>query len=183
MKIYTKTGDQGETGLIGGVRVSKDHARIQAYGALDELNAGLGFALSHPAGVPEPLRGQLSRVQSELFHLGAELATPQGQAPRATMVDAAAIQDLEKEIDRMEQDLTPLRSFILPGGHPSAAALHLARTVCRRAEREAVSLSHAESLRPQVVQYLNRLGDYLFVAARWVNHKHQTAETPWNPKK
>jgi cob(I)alamin adenosyltransferase len=178
MKIYTKQGDAGETGLYGNVRVPKDDLRIRGYGTLDELNACLGVVLSD-AGLSQELRERLSRVQAELFQLGAELATPRGKSTGIRLVEQAEIERMEKEIDAMEAKLPPLKTFILPGGAPASAQLHLARTVSRRAEREVVSLNRAEPQRPAVVQYMNRLSDYLFVCARYANLHAKVADVPW----
>ncbi len=183
MKIYTKKGDQGETGLFGGSRVSKDHARIQAYGTLDELNASLGIVLATEVStrsLPAELQKNLIRIQGEIFQLGAELATPADKKTSFTLISETEIANLEKEIDQMEKDLPTLKSFILPGGTARSAHLHLARTILRRAERELVTLSRIEVLRPEVIQYANRLSDYLFVCARWVNFKAGGAEQTWS---
>lgn len=177
MKIYTKKGDQGETGLFGGDRVSKDHLRIRAYGTLDELNAALGLVSS--AGPSPELADRLRRIQGELFQLGAELATPRGKTVSVTLIAGGETALLENEIDGMEKNLKPLTHFILPGGAPVSAFLHLARTVCRRAERELVVLHRAEPLRPVVLQYVNRLSDYLFVASRFANHQASVADALW----
>jgi cob(I)alamin adenosyltransferase len=182
MKIYTKRGDEGETGLYGGDRVPKDHLRIRSYGTLDELNASLGVALAAldaSAKTASKLAASIIRIQGELFQLGAELATPRGKQMSTQVVSAADIARLETEIDEMEKTLPPLKSFILPGGAPSAAFLHLARTICRRAEREIVILHRAEPLPPTPLQYVNRLSDYLFVAARFLNHGAGQADLPW----
>lgn len=179
MKIYTKTGDGGETGLRGGKRVSKADARVEAYGEVDELNSFLGAALaSLPAGARfSTLRRSLGRVQAELFHIGAVLASPPGHSDAAAFPAGFAAW-LEAEIDAMTRTLKPLRRFILPGGSPAGAQFHLCRTVCRRAERAVVRLPRAE--RPDgIVVYLNRLSDYLFTAARWVNARLRREETEW----
>lgn len=182
MKIYTKTGDDGTTGLYGGGRVRKDHARVEAYGAVDELNAALGLARAETlaAEVDE----QLARIQSELFDLGAELATPKPAAHGLTIVGQREIQRLELAIDRFEASLSPLKTFILPAGTRAAAALHLARTVCRRAERRVLTLSAApnETISPQVIVYLNRLGDLLFVLARATNVSAGTSDVEWKKR-
>jgi len=176
VKIYTKTGDRGETGLRGGKRVAKSDAQVAAYGDVDETNAALGTSLSL---LPRrrafaKLRLDLERVQGQLFEAGAALSSPAGSAESAAFpADASAW--LEAEIDRLTAELPELRHFILPGGVPAGAQLHLARTVCRRAERGVVGLGGY----PSVVVYLNRLSDFLFVAARWVNGRLRGGETRW----
>ncbi len=177
MKIYTKTGDDGETGLFGGPRVRKDHLRIEAYGTVDELNAVLGQVRTHAP--PADLDALLARIQNELFDLGAELATPEPRKFGIVGVGDSQIAALEQAIDRHETELEPLRQFILPGGTPLAASLHLARVVCRRAERRLVSLDRAEQIGPQGVVYLNRLSDLLFVLARTANRRAGLADVPW----
>jgi cob(I)alamin adenosyltransferase len=179
MKIYTKKGDSGETGLFGNVRVPKDDHRIRTYGTIDELNAGLGLALAE-AGVPSEIAARIRRVQGELFQLGAELATPRGKKITTVLIDEPHIEALEKEIDDMESRLPPLTSFILPGGARISALLHVARTVSRRAERELTGLNRAEPCRAAVLKYMNRLSDYLFVTARYANHLARIADIPWN---
>ena len=179
MKIYTKTGDDGSTGLFGGPRVDKDDPRIEAYGTVDELNSTLGWAraVGLPADLDELVRG----IQNELFSVGAELATPDPAAHGTDFVGSTQIAALEHAIDRYEADLAPLKQFILPGGVPAAAALHLARTVCRRAERRVVTLVRHEPAvggRAMVI-YLNRLGDLLFVVARAVNHRLGQPDVSW----
>lgn len=179
MKIYTKTGDKGQTSLYKGGRVPKDEPRLEAYGTLDELNSVLGLATAHlpaDAGLKE-VRAQLARIQKDLFSLGAQLAT-RGEEKPAWHIKPEDITALETAIDQMETELTPLRTFILPGGHPAGAAFHLARTVCRRAERGVVTLARDEALDPQIVQYLNRLSDYLFVLARFTNQRLGVPEAP-----
>jgi len=180
MKIYTKTGDEGQTGLFGGPRVRKDDLRIETYGTVDELNAVLGLARTE--SLPLDMLDLLGRIQSQLFDVGAELATPDPAAHGLVGVDQASIQRLEDEIDRYEADLAPLKMFILPGGTRGAALLHLARTVCRRAERRLVTLQ-AESAAPisgLLVIYLNRLSDLLFVLARAANADAGQADVPWS---
>jgi cob(I)alamin adenosyltransferase len=169
MKIYTRTGDSGETGLFRGGRVLKDAARIEAYGTVDELNATLGVVRAD--GLPEDLDAVLGRIQNELFVVGAELARPKPSPGTDPVVDHAGVTRLEQDIDRLEAGLEPLGQFILPGGTPAAAGLHLARTVCRRAERRVVALTRqsGEEVSAQVLTYLNRLGDLLFVLARAAN--------------
>jgi len=176
VKIYTKTGDSGETGLFGGGRVPKDHLRVRAYGEVDELNAALGFAATlDPAAFESSL---LQAIQRDLFTLGAELATPDQGKPREVL-DAEHVGALEKVIDRHETRLTPLKNFILPGGAPKAAAFHVARTVCRRAERAVVSLNRDQPVNQSIIHYLNRLSDLLFVLARAVNAQTGHADITW----
>lgn len=175
MKIYTRTGDAGETSLFGGKRVSKNDPRIEAYGTVDELNAFVGAARA--SWSQSPIDEELAAVQSDLFDAGAQLASP--GSSRFAGVDPARIESLERAIDRMESDLAPLKSFILPGGSQAAAQLHIARTICRRAERLVVALDD-ESL-ATTLRYLNRLSDYLFVAARFANHRHNVDDVIWSP--
>ncbi|MFT3973562.1 MAG: cob(I)yrinic acid a,c-diamide adenosyltransferase [Amaricoccus sp.] len=170
-KIYTRTGDKGTTALGDGARVEKDSVRVAAYGTVDEVNATLGLARLHATGEAE---AGIARVQNDLFDLGADLATPgfetDGAAPHPRLrIVAAQVERLEQEIDAMNAGMQPLRSFVLPGGSALAAYLHLSRTVCRRAEREAVTLAREESVNPEAVRYINRLSDWLFVAARAAN--------------
>lgn len=179
MRIYTKTGDEGTTGLFGGARVSKGHGRVRAYGEVDELNAILGVARA--AVQDDDTSELLMCIQSELFDLGAELAsTPdrarKGDLPLLTGEDVAR---LEHAIDTRERMLPSLERFILPGGSMAAAHLHVARTVCRRAERAVVALSHDEPVRTEVLTYLNRLGDLLFVLARDANRRARVDDVPW----
>jgi cob(I)alamin adenosyltransferase len=179
MKIYTKTGDDGETGLFGGPRVSKDAARIEAYGSVDELNSVLGVVRTHP--LDPSVDHLLRQIQNELFALGAQLATPDPAAHSTAMIGPAQIAALEGAIDRFEAGLEPLKQFILPGGTAAAAHLHLARTVCRRAERRLVTLvrQSPEPVSNDLLVYLNRLSDLLFVLARAVNHAAGSADIPW----
>lgn len=179
MKIYTRTGDDGTTGLFGGPRVRKDAPRIEAYGAVDELNCVLGLART--AQPPAEIDRLLERVQNELFELGAELASPEAEKMGAATIGAAEIARLEQSIDHFEESLPPLKQFILPGGSPSAAWLHLARTVCRRAERRVVALGGmaGESVSETAVTYLNRLSDLLFVLARSANAAASCPDVPW----
>lgn len=178
-RIYTKTGDTGETGLFDGTRVSKADGRVDAYGAVDELNAWLGLARAE--GLDAELGDMLLTVQRDLFALGAHLADPRhrisARVSKASLGDEQ-ITRLEQWIDRLEEELPPLRHFIVAGGSPAGAMLHLARTVCRRAERRIVSLG-PDAVNPVVVTYVNRLSDYLFVLARAVNHRAQAAEVEW----
>jgi len=168
--IYTKSGDGGDTGLGDGTRVPKDHARVAAYGEVDELNAVLGLVVANCPACPEA--AFLQSIQNDLFDVGADLCVPpfEGEQPgKSLRVTAAQAERLEKAIDSANEKLEPLRSFILPGGTPAAAWLHLARTVCRRAERAVVTLMHTETVNAQVLIYLNRLSDFLFVLARVAN--------------
>ena len=178
MKIYTKTGDRGDTSLFGGQRVPKDALRIEAYGTVDELNSVIGLAR---ADHPDPeIDGLLEEIQNGLFNLGADLATPRSlEKSKVKRIDGKDVQRVEKMIDALEETVKPLRNFILPGGSPSAARLHFARTVCRRAERIVVRLSRNEDIGENVIVYLNRLSDFLFVAARAANHRAQVAEVRW----
>ena len=186
MKIYTRGGDQGETSLFGGKRVLKDHARIHAYGEIDELNCILGGCVV--ACAEEPLKQALRRESSRLFTLGAHLATPPdaGEARKHLPVwPADADKQLEQEIDSWDQSLEPLKNFVLPGGSELAARLHLARAVCRRAERWLVALRDAEgadAVAAELLSYLNRLSDWLFTAARIANQQAGIAEDPWLPQ-
>ena len=180
-KIYTKTGDEGMTGLGGGRRVSKDSARVRAYGTVDELNSTIGVALS--LGLAERLATELTRVQNELFDLGSDLCWPEDDERRARIptVQPKHVRRLEGLIDELNEVVGPLTNFLLPGGAPGAAQLHLARTICRRAEREAITLSHEEPIGELVLPYLNRLSDALFVMARFENHERGVAEPLWQP--
>ena len=194
MKIYTKTGDNGTTGLFAGPRVAKDDPRIAAYGTVDELNALLGVASAcmhcppRPpdadvaAAVVSPLGQLLQQFQSDLFSIGAELATPQPQEHGMCLLQPERVAHLERCIDEFEAQLAPLSNFVLPGGSPDSARLHLARTVCRRAEREVVHLSHQADVHDcsLIIVYLNRLSDLLFVMARLANHQAGVADLPWN---
>jgi len=181
MKIYTKTGDAGETGLFGGPRVPKDDARVEAYGAVDELNAALGVARAR--GGDEELSRLLGKIQDQLFTIGAELATPPGARAHRVVppVAPAWTAALEAAIDAFEAELPPLRNFVLPGGTALAADLHLARAVCRRAERRVVALHRHDPVLPEALAFLNRLSDLLFVAARIANHRASVAEIAWKP--
>lgn len=181
-RIYTKTGDKGQTSLAGGRRVSKDSPRIECYGTVDELNAAIGVATVTAEETLPPMVPILRRVQHELFNLGSILATmPEQVHPRQARITTADIQRLEHEIDDMNAGLPPLRSFVLPGGSRISAELHVCRTVCRRAERLAVRLSREEDVPPEAVEYLNRLSDALFVWSRWANHALNTPEILWEP--
>ncbi len=180
-KIYTKTGDAGMTGLGGGRRVPKDSERVAAYGTVDELNSSIGVALA--LGLTGRLTTELRRIQNELFDLGSDLCWPSDDARRARIptVQPHHVERLEGTIDELNAIVGPLTNFILPGGSPGAAALHVARTVCRRAERETIKLSHEEPIGELVLPYLNRLSDTLFVMARYENHERGVAEPLWEP--
>jgi cob(I)alamin adenosyltransferase len=182
-RIYTKTGDAGETSLGNGDRVSKTHPRIVAYGCVDELNSVLGMALA--LSLPNDIAPQLTHIQNDLFDLGADLCVPETETPTAhppLRVQEAQVLTLEKWIDSAVDQLQPLSSFILPGGTPAAAALHVARTVCRRAEILVLELSGREPINRQAIMYLNRLSDLLFVLARLANNKGQ-GDVLWVPGK
>lgn len=182
-KIYTRTGDDGSTGLVDGSRISKSDNRVRAYGDVDETNAVIGLVRLHLEN--RHLDDMLSRIQNDLFDLGADLATPlpnEGEADSeyALRMIAAQTVRLEQELDNLNADLEPLNSFILPGGHPPAAYLHQARTVCRRAERICVALAAEEAVNPHALTYLNRLSDFLFVAGRWANDQGES-DVKWVP--
>lgn len=181
MKIYTRSGDDGGTALFGGGRVPKSHARVEAYGTVDELNAVVGQAI---VSVADPdIVARLGSVQHDLFTLGADLATPPAKEGRTRPVTPVLptdrVDEMEAWIDAADEELAPLRAFVLPGGSPGAAALHLARTVCRRAERRVVRLADAEPVGDQVVPYLNRLSDLLFTFARLENHRAGISDVEW----
>ena len=198
MKIYTRTGDSGETSLFGGGRVSKHHHRVDTYGTVDELNAGVGLARAiltrtRPARAKgnamnaliidegyKSLDGSLQQIQNQLFQLGSDLATPyETSADWVVRMDAAPVDWLEAQIDMMTTQLEPLSHFVLPGGSEASAQLHVARTVCRRAERLAVQLAEEERINELAIRYLNRLSDYLFTAARYANHISRVADVRW----
>ena len=184
MKIYTKTGDAGTTGLFGGPRVAKDDRRICAYGSVDELNAVIGIARATELG--DKLDAILSGVQHHLFSIGAELATPNPEEHGLKWAGSTHVDHMEQSIDELEASLKPLRNFILPGGSTQAAHLHLARTVCRRTEREIVSFSRDRSVSDasHIVIFLNRLSDLLFVMARFANHQVGVVDVNWeSPRK
>jgi cob(I)alamin adenosyltransferase len=178
MKIYTRTGDDGTTGVLGPERLAKSAPRIDAFGHVDELNATLGVARSLDS--EDWLEGDLASIQWRLFHLGAELATTDAKMlAKLTRVSDDDVKALEAAIDRLDEALPPLTAFVLPAGTPLAAQLHVARTVCRRAERAVVALVGKEPVEPRLVRYLNRLADLLFTMARWCNHRAGVAETEW----
>jgi cob(I)alamin adenosyltransferase len=180
-RIYTKTGDTGLTGLGGGQRVPKDSQRVETYGTVDELNSQIGVALA--TGLCARLAEELPLIQNELFDLGSDLATPatsQARHPVPT-VELRHVEKLERLIDELNDVVGPLTNFLLPGGSPGAAQLHVARTICRRAERAATTLARDEEIGPTVLPYLNRLSDALFVMARFENHERAVAEPLWQP--
>jgi len=181
MSIYTKTGDEGDTGLFGGGRVPKDHPRVSAYGDVDELNSAVGVVrATQPIEFFDPL---LESVQRDLFAIGGHLATPDPERVARALEKAALSEDrvaeFERTIDAADQELPPLRAFVLPAGTPKAAALHLARTVCRRAERSVVRLGQEADVHPLFIVYLNRLSDLLFTLARLANHRAGTGDVTW----
>jgi cob(I)alamin adenosyltransferase len=185
-RVYTRTGDKGKTGLVGGKRVPKDHPRIEAYGTVDELNAAVGMAriALGRSGAREALDGILARVQNELFDLGAELATPDAsRRARSPAIHERHVAALEREMDALNEGLPELRSFVLPGGGEASALLHVARTVCRRAERRALTLAKRSRVGPQVIPYLNRLSDALFVFSRHAARADGVEELLWEPAK
>ena len=180
-RIYTKGGDKGETSLVGGQRVPKDTLRIECYGTVDELNSFTGRATVLAADVPR-LQAILVRIQHELFNLGSILATlPEDVHPKQPTVTSVEVDQLEREIDSMNADLEPLRSFVLPGGTMLCAELHICRTICRRAERLLVTLSRQDAVPEDAVKYLNRLSDAFFVWSRWANVSAGVAEVLWQP--
>ena len=187
-RIYTKRGDAGQTSLAGGQRVAKDSLRIETYGTVDELNSFVGIAAMscQEASSTEMRVGLLAeilrRVQHELFNLGSILATrPEDVHPKQARITPAEVSQLEREIDAMNSELPPLRSFVLPGGTRLNAELHITRTICRRAERLLVALSREEAVPPEAIQYLNRLSDAMFVWSRWANHILRVPEVLWDP--
>lgn len=182
IRIYTKTGDDGTTGLFGGSRVSKDNLRIEAYGTVDELNAVIGVVRT--CVLPAQLEQQLGVISADLFTLGADLATPLDPPPTYEIprITGDHVAELERWIDVYDAELEPLKTFILPGGTPAAAHLHVARTVCRRGERRVVALASQEDIGTAVLHYLNRLSDFLFTASRVANASQGVADIPWKPK-
>lgn len=180
-RIYTRTGDKGETGLVGGARVSKDSLRVEAYGNVDELNSFLGVVRAFLSDTE--LDDLLAEVQNDLFVIGSDLAsTAEAQQRRIPRISSERIVAMERMIDKFEAELSPLKSFILPGGGVSGSLLHNARTVARRAERRIVTLGRAEPINDQLVPYMNRLSDLLFVMARIANHRENKAETEWHSR-
>lgn len=185
-KIYTKTGDKGETSLYGGTRVSKAAARVESYGTLDELNAFIGLAKAEISD--EKVLNQLQKIQFDLFTVGSEAATPtdklilaNGKNRLDLMISEEEIMELERWMDNFDAELEPLQFFILPSGGKAAASVHVCRTVCRRAERAMVHLNETEEVRPELIKYLNRLSDYLFILARYISKISGEKEEYWNP--
>ena len=186
MKIYTKTGDKGETSLYGGTRVSKAAARVESYGTLDELNAFIGLAKAEISD--EKVSSQLQKIQFDLFTVGSEAATPtdkmflaNGKSRLDLLISEEEIMELERWMDNFDAELEPLQFFILPSGGKAAASVHVCRTVCRRAERAMVHLNETEEVRPELIKYLNRLSDYLFILARYISKISGEKEEYWNP--
>ena len=181
-KVYTRTGDDGTTGLGAGGRVSKDSPRIEAYGTVDELNSQIGLVLA--TGVNEEIGAALRAIQNDLFHLGSDLCIPEEEKERQPVprIEERHVAALESLMDRLSEELAPLANFVLPGGAPAAAQLHVARTVCRRAERLVVALSRSEAVGPHTVEYLNRLSDALFVMARHENKRRGIPDVLWNSR-
>lgn len=181
MKIYTRKGDRGETSLFGGGRVPKAHARVDAYGTIDELNSVLGWAVTQLAD--DEIRDRLAALQHDLFILGAELATPSHEGerrrPETPELPADRVETMEEWIDQASEEVEPLKQFVLPGGAPGAAALHVTRTVCRRAERAVVALAADAEVSDEVIRYLNRLSDLLFALARLENHRSGRGDVIW----
>ena len=180
MKIYTRTGDDGTTGLLGGVRVPKDDLRIAAHGAIDEMNASLGVCRA--TGLPADIEKVVAALQHQLFMLGAELASPDAAPQGTNLLQAADVAHLEAAIDRFEEMLTPLAVFILPGGTPAAAALHMARCICRRAECDMVALGRQSAVRAEALVFVNRVSDLLFVLARAANAAAGVPDVPWEKR-
>ena len=180
-KIYTKTGDGGETGLFGGKRLPKDHLRIEAYGTIDELNSFIGIVKDYAQD--ETTENLLYSIQNQLFTIGSHLACDPEKPMQLPKIEPKSIEIMEQEIDRLSLSLPTLKNFILPGGHPSNSYCHIARCVCRRAERNVVALSHTEAVEPIIIQYLNRLSDYLFTLSRAFSQWNNAEEIIWVPEK
>ena len=182
LKIYTKTGDNGSTSLLGGTRLPKDHIKIEAFGSVDELNAWIGI-LTDVSG-NESRKSFLKEIQDRLFTIGSTLASEEEyNKSKLPELYESDIEVLEKAIDAYNEEIPPLRSFVLPGGHLLVSQTHVARTVCRRAERQVIRLSHEEDIEPIIIKYLNRLSDYLFVLSRKITHEQKTEEVAWRPRK
>lgn len=180
MKIYTRAGDDGSTGLLGGGRVRKDILRLETCGTVDELNASLGQLLSQLTDAATTVRPWIETIQSDLFIVGALLATPPSDTKQRAQIPSSRVPALEEQIDKMEEVLVPLAHFILPQGSPAAATAHFARAICRRAERRLVALAAQERVDRDILPYLNRLSDFLFVAARWISLQEGAPETAWH---
>lgn len=180
MKIYTKTGDKGTTGLFGGMRLSKNHIRLEAYGTVDELNSNIGLIIDSVDN--KQIKEDLSQVQNWLFAYGAILATQPGKNPGIEIPDQTTAIWMEQHIDSMEKELPALKNFVLPNGHLSASFTHVARCVCRRAERAIVALHELEPLQEEILIFFNRLSDYLFTLARYILHINHIADQPWKPR-
>lgn len=181
MKIYTKGGDKGKTSLFGGERVEKNNPRLEAYGTIDELNSILGFAIANE--LHSKTKNIILNIQNNLFVIGAELATPANVKSNAIKsIQSYEIKNIEDYIDEIELELKPLSSFILPGGSKSASLLHMARTVCRRAERRIIEVDLEEKINPDIIVYINRISDLLFVLARFENHSSSTPEIEWKQR-
>lgn len=181
MKIYTKTGDKGQTALFGGKRLPKDNLRIESYGTVDELNAHIG--LLRDSGLSKAQQEMLIEIQDRLFTIGSLLASdPDKSNLKVPQIDESDVEKLEQEIDDMNETLPEMRSFVLPGGHPAVSQCHVARCVCRRSERRVVHLAAESEVAPIILQYLNRLSDYLFVLSRAISDDKKAEETPWKPR-
>jgi len=180
-KIYTKTGDKGETGLFGGKRLPKNHIRIESYGTVDELNAFIGML--RDLAPSKHQKSLLKEIQDRLFTIGSNLASDPDKNMATPDIKESDIELLENEMDQMDESLAPLKNFILPGGHTTVSFCHIARTVCRRAERMVVALHHNESVDEIIIRYLNRLSDYLFVLGRQLSKDLNAEEIPWHPRK
>lgn len=181
MKIYTKKGDTGNTGILGGTRLPKHHIRIESYGTLDELNSHVGLLRDQPEA--QPYKAELIKIQEELFTLGSQLASdPIKNKMELPMIDASDIEYLEQRMDAMEENLPEMRFFVLPGGHASVSQAHICRCVCRRAERLCVALKENEPVNDLILQYLNRLSDYFFVLSRQLTVDLNVEEIPWKPR-
>lgn len=182
MNIYTRAGDKGTTQLVGGKKVEKFDLRVEAYGTVDELNSWVGFIISQLNTAEKSIIGELENIQHELFDLGTDLATP-ADSPYRNPFPAGSAEWLEKKIDHYSEELPEIRQFILPGGTQSASSLHIARTITRRCERLIAALDKSETVNPEIMKYMNRLSDYFFVLARWVNVKNDMADRMYQKKK
>jgi cob(I)alamin adenosyltransferase len=181
-KIYTKTGDNGSTSLVGGTRLPKDHIKIEAFGSVDELNAWIGVLSD--VSENESRKSFLKEIQDRLFTIGSTLASEEEyNKSKLPELYESDIEVLENAMDEYNEEIPPLRSFVLPGGHTLVSQTHVARTVCRRAERHVIRLSHEEAVEPLIIKYLNRLSDYLFVLSRKITHEQKTEEVAWRPRK